>query len=827
MPVALETVVEQLVHSGIVSSGKLDHFLPPKAFPKDGEDLLRELFKQNLLTKFQAQQIAAGKVKALTLGAYTLLDKIGAGGMGQVFKAHHRRMDRLVAIKMLPPSMTKDAAALARFEREVRAAAKLRHPNIVAADDAAEANGVHFLVMEYVEGQDLSSLVKKNGPLPVSQAVDYILQAARGLEFAHGKGVVHRDVKPPNLLLGKDGIVKVLDMGLARIDAPGGDAATQAELTTTGAVMGTVDYMAPEQALDTRQADAKADIYSLGISLYYLIAGKTAYGGETIMERLLAHRERPIPSLQEAQTTVPKQLDAIFRKMVAKKIEDRYQTMSEVIEALEGLGFGGSAASTKGELATALRLSAEERKRLAATATKKPLGSLTQAVTSEKTRLLAVKIVGGAFATIIAPILVTYLIKYLDTPDPSPNPSAATAATAPLSAGATTTAQPTTPAASVSSQAALNDDGWEALFDGKSLAGWTGDVGLSTVENGVLVITGNDGTVIAPGDHQNVEIEVEFRLAKGGNSGLGIGYAGKGRPSGNGLEIQMIDDEGFPGLEDNQKCGSIYGLVAAMPGHFKRWPQWNQMRVTSGEDVVRVELNGSVVTDTTWRHLKDVGAKHNGVSRTSGELCLVPQAGRSEYRNFRVKHLAQSNVSSLFDGKTLSGWHGDKALWSVEDGAIVGSYESGLKSSSFLASDSKYRNFILKLKFQLNQGNSGVQIRSIEKQNWVVAGPQADIVYDLKWYGCLTAEGMPPPVVIAAPSEDTKRILNKMMDPTTWNEMTVTANGQRVSIQINGHTTVSVLSTRIPNEAGVIALQLFRGKATTVRFKDITLETLP
>ncbi|MBS0211489.1 MAG: protein kinase [Planctomycetes bacterium] len=290
------------------------------------------MVKSGDLTQFQATQIKAGKAKALILGNYTILDRIGAGGMGQVFKAIHRRMERLVAIKMLPPAMTKDAAALARFQREVKAAAKLRHTNIVAADDADEANGVHFLVMEYIDGRDLSATVKKDGPLPVAKAVNYVLQAARGLEFAHGEGVIHRDIKPANLLLDKKGSVKILDMGLARIEQPGG---VQAELTGTGAIMGTVDYMAPEQGMSTKHADARADIYSLGCSLYYLLVGKAMYGGETVAAKLVAHHTHPIPDLGEGRPDIPEQLETVFKKMVTKRIEDRYQTMTEVIADLE------------------------------------------------------------------------------------------------------------------------------------------------------------------------------------------------------------------------------------------------------------------------------------------------------------------------------------------------------------------------------------------------------------------------------------------------------------------------------------------------------------
>src|SRR5579863_6830994 len=210
MPVPLEQFVKHLEDSAILAGDTLQNFIPPKASPKDAEELVRELVRQKKLTKFQAEQVWLGKGKSLVLGNYLLLEKIGAGGMGQVFKAQHRVMERIVAVKVLPAAMTKDQAAIARFHREVKAAARLRHVNIVAADDADQANGVHFLVMELVDGSDLTALVKKNGPFPVDKAVNYILQAAKGLAFAHAEGVVHRDIKPANLLLDKNGTVKIL-----------------------------------------------------------------------------------------------------------------------------------------------------------------------------------------------------------------------------------------------------------------------------------------------------------------------------------------------------------------------------------------------------------------------------------------------------------------------------------------------------------------------------------------------------------------------------------------------------------------------------------------
>jgi WD40 repeat protein len=276
------------------------------------------------------------------LGDYRILRELGRGGMGVVFEAVQESLGRRVALKVLPRAVGADPRRVRRFRNEALAVARLSHPNIVTAHDAGEQDGLHFLAMELVPGTDLNRLVRRRGPLPVAEAVGYALQAARGLGHAHDQGMVHRDVKPANLLLTPDGTVKVSDLGLARvrdsIRPPEADGGTdRRDLTRSSDVIGTVPYMAPEQVLDPRGAGPPADIYGLGCALYFLLTARPLYDADTALAAVIAHREHPIPPLRGARPDVPAALDALYRRMVAKRPEDRPPSMAAVADELARL----------------------------------------------------------------------------------------------------------------------------------------------------------------------------------------------------------------------------------------------------------------------------------------------------------------------------------------------------------------------------------------------------------------------------------------------------------------------------------------------------------
>ncbi len=269
------------------------------------------------------------------LGPYLLVRKLGQGGMGAVYEARHTKLDKTFALKVLPSGFASNAALVSRFEREMKAVGKLDHPNIIKATYADEWNGVLYLVMEYIEGTDLSVLVKERGVLSMRDACKIIRQAALGLQHAHEHGLVHRDIKPSNLFLTKSGQVKLLDLGLARL---GSDDNTNAGLTATGQMLGTPDYMAPEQWDDTHSADGRADLYSLGCTLSYLLTGKAPFDTgkvRSFLHIMKSHSDASPPDLTVLRSSVPADLNAVFQRLLAKKPEDRFATAAELVTALE------------------------------------------------------------------------------------------------------------------------------------------------------------------------------------------------------------------------------------------------------------------------------------------------------------------------------------------------------------------------------------------------------------------------------------------------------------------------------------------------------------
>ena len=304
--------------------------IPPP--PDDPLKAAAHLVKHGLLTPFQARVLMGGKYRGFRLGAYVIRDQVGQGGMGAVYLAHHETLRRPVAIKVLTAgdSGPTSKVDVGRFLREARSAAALDHPNIVRIFDVAQLGEMHYLVLEYVEGQTLEQLVTSGGPVPCARAVEYILQAAAGLEHAYQKGFVHRDIKPANLILSKDGTVKILDMGLARSDETA-DKVT--EVFDKGAVVGTADYISPEQAMNAPDLDIRADIYSLGATFFTLVTGKPPFAGNTT-QKLMQHQIKDPPSLAALDRTFPPELAAVVAKMMRKRPAERYQTPGEVMAAL-------------------------------------------------------------------------------------------------------------------------------------------------------------------------------------------------------------------------------------------------------------------------------------------------------------------------------------------------------------------------------------------------------------------------------------------------------------------------------------------------------------
>jgi len=632
MSASLEQFARGLEDNGIVSAETLRKALSSPGADAGSEALVQELRRAGKLTKFQADEILHGRARLLVLGNYILLDRIGQGGMGEVFKARHRRMDRIVAVKRLPADVSGDQSAIARFDREVRAAARISHPNIVAAFDADDANGVHFLVMEYVEGSDLATLVRKQGPLPIENAVDLVRQAARGLAAAHAAGIIHRDIKPSNLLLDRHGVLKILDMGLARFETNSDDSA-RAELTGIGAIMGTVDDMAPEQALDSKSADARADIYSLGCSLFTLLTGRPVYEGETPTAKLIAHQTSPIPDLRSHRPDVPESLQAVFETMVQKDANERFQSMTEVIQTLEEFELPKTSL-TVGPATDPVSRNSDAYEQAGATVIERPSKGFPLFAAVACTAIAGAIVAALALQGSPDPAGVTPPRVAPASPDDEEVPvahvaidSAIDAAIAPL---IDAVRQPPT--------------GFISLFNGSDLQGWQGAVseqellavpetdrpGLQQKANDAAAThwTASEGILKSDGEaiglqtiahYRDCEVSIDWKL-----------------PADAAAAITLRGSSTLTMAETGLQLGDR--TIAEPPRHNARQSPtgWNTLHITLRGDKVTVRSNGMLVVDNL--PLENSNDREKPVP-ASGPLELRALKGKGEFRNIFLKVL--------------------------------------------------------------------------------------------------------------------------------------------------------------------------------------------
>jgi eukaryotic-like serine/threonine-protein kinase len=313
--------------SRLLPEATLSQFLERQPLSSHPIEAARAFLAAKLITPFQAKLLLVGRYKGFRLGSYILLDQIGQGGMGTVYLGRHEGLEHLAALKVLPPGQKR--AAVERFLQEAAHAATLDHPNIVKLLEAGEENGAHYIAMEYIVGQTLDKVLAEYGRLTVEGAAECIAQAAQGLQHAHERGLVHRDIKPGNLIITSDRVLKILDMGLAlRTNGRG-----KGKTPESSEVIGTADYISPEQARNASDIDIRSDIYSLGATFYTLVSGKPPFEGHTA-GKLLQHQMKDPRRLTELDRKFRPKISAVIAKMMAKKPAERYQTPVELIKAL-------------------------------------------------------------------------------------------------------------------------------------------------------------------------------------------------------------------------------------------------------------------------------------------------------------------------------------------------------------------------------------------------------------------------------------------------------------------------------------------------------------
>ncbi len=786
---------------------------------------------------------------------FRIVRRLGQGGMGAVYLAEHRLMERPVAIKVLNRALLDHPDALPRFLGEIKAAARLDHENIVRAHDAERAGDLHMLVMEYVEGQSLDRVLRRKGPLPVPHACHCARQAALGLQYASDRGMVHRDIKPQNLMLTPQGKVKILDFGLARVrsegSGPGG-------LTQDGSFMGTPEYVAPEQATDARQADIRADIYSLGATLFCLLTGRPPFQEETGVLQVLARLEKEPPRVRELRPDVPAELSAVVARMLAKDPARRYQTPAEVAQALAPFCKPGTMAGEPQP--------APQRVSQAATTELAPrTGSRPAPRTAGRTRrpaVLAAAAVGAALvlaaAGAIGLALRTGPVAAVTGRAPGQPRPAVAAAPAAAEPGIPPTAPPSS-ARPADGAAVPVDDGWEPLFNGRNFEGWGRMIPINAKDpkkqtwitdpaRHVLASLGGDfNELMTERTFKNFTLRLEWRFTPGGFAGVngsGVVVRSTGLNA-NGLDPRGIEID-LRNNKDEEKgigtgCFLVYGAVlrnhrGVADGDKSRhlgWlreppavPEgaWNSCEIRCHGDRITVFMNGALVNDG-W-----------GAEAVAGRVVLRNQNTAAEFRNIRIKEDREGpdaaeaapggGWSTLFNGKDLAGWTpaaGDDVAWQAKDNDLVG---VGVGGSRWLFTDKDYDNFVLRFEYRLRQSdrtNSGVALRALPTDRRFRT---VKFIDDLdrnsnsnkadEWTGSVWVQGPLP-----APPKQHARL----RPGGEWNGVELVLDGERLTVTVNGDRVqeIALRDLDLPHPAGRIGLE---ARNSIVRFRNLRLRPL-
>jgi len=789
------------------------------------------------------------------LGEFTILEKIGQGAMGAVYKAHQSSLGRVVALKLLPAHYAGDGDFVARFKREASAAAALNHPNIVQIYAAGQDDGAHYFAMEYVEGESLGARLERKGRIDARQVLAVAHYVAQALDYAWKKAaVVHRDIKPDNIFLSREGTVKLGDLGLAKMLESEG-----AGLTQTGTTMGTPYYVSPEQAVGNKEIDFRADIYSLGCTIFHAVSGQTPYRGDSAMSVMIQHITQPAPKIQAAWPECPPALVGLLDRMLRKKPEERHESYEVLMQQLLWVGERLDPPSASAVAAMSMVVptpSAPEAseasalrsaKAASARAAKAPpaagkawkalvivaalLGvaaglAIWQPWKKATSPVAAVAVAPGSASIQPAPSKATPMVAAV-----RPKETSAAMAASKISSTPVSTPAQSAPAATPRPRVA-DAEGFVSLLDGGHIDGWKQiGTGGFTVEGGAwtswVAKTGEGCWWYTAERFGDFTLKLDFRIATpGGNSGVYVRFPNPGDdvsvPMKQAYQIDVSEER-----NPFEKTGAICGLKAPISEPQKAL-DWNEMEISVVGQHYLVKVNGILVNDFT------------GNRGTSGYLGLQNcRVGGVQYRNIRIKDANPATLMAaatpapvatpapsagpdaegfvpLFDSDHFPAWKAMGSGGFTMQGGVATSWVGKREGGSWWYTREPYDNFVFKTDFRIStpDGNSGVYVRCPRPDGDGVAaavgGYQIDVSED------------PNPFEMTGAICGIKAPTSVPQNKRDWNELEINVVSQHYTVKVNGVLVNDFTGNK--RTSGYIGLQEY--KVGGVQFRNARVKDL-